>query len=316
MRTLGGLSVALHDGVQVVEIGLFRRPALHIVHVFRLSDDNRLTRKNLDFIGQTQHLLSAFVDDLAHQLHLLSVFSVVVQLGFHKDGVAGVVVPHMDAIRFDAHLVGHLEHHWPVDAERLRPFAESPLTAASATYPRHVGDAGRMAHTDRQPVVAARQDIGRDIDGLGGASYVKMSQGMTIEGDVGVGSNALEAQETGLVRHIRRSESLLKEGLSVQIAVLTLLGAVVVVKIDGDGSCQRPVGCWRGNGPVVVELQHCAVSAGLGRREVQLALSHVAARSNGYATLSVTVHGAIEMVDHAVVLHHIALVGKHLIVGF
>ena len=68
--------------------------------------------------------------------------------------------------------------------------------------------------------------------------------------------------------------------------------------------------------PPVGELLREAMARRFGRGEADFALPEMSAGGHGDAALSVVVHGAVEMIHRAFVLHHVALVGEHLVVWF
>ena len=65
----------------------------------------------------------------------------------------------------------------------------------------------------------------------------------------------------------------------------------------------------------MVEAGYCAAAFRLGLGEADGRAPHWAAGGHGYAALPGIVHGTIEVIDHTVVFQHVALVGKHLVVG-
>ena len=69
-------------------------------------------------------------------------------------------------------------------------------------------------------------------------------------------------------------------------------------------------------GPAVVERCYGAAPFTLGGGESYVGATHGHAGGYGYAALLVVVDGTVEVVDHAVVLDNVALVGEHLVVGF
>ena len=71
--------------------------------------------------------------------------------------------------------VGHFQYHRSVDSERLATLTESPFTAATATNPWHVGNAGRMGYLDGEHVLFSRLYIGGNINSLGGSSDIMSS---------------------------------------------------------------------------------------------------------------------------------------------
>ena len=91
-----------------------------------------------------------------------------------------------------------------------------------------------MAHLHAEVVVLSWHDVGRDVDGLRGASDVVVPDRMVIERDVGKGPDALEAQEERFPAEVGRTECLFKECFAVQVAVFALLCAIVIVEVDGD----------------------------------------------------------------------------------
>ena len=67
--------------------------------------------------------------------------------------------------------------------------------------------------------------------------------------------------------------------------------------------------------PALVEGRDGAAAFALGGGKAHGRAAHGDAGGYGDAALLVVVDGAVEMIHHAVVLHHVALVGKQLVVG-
>ena len=66
--------------------------------------------------------------------------------------------------------------------------------------------------------------------------------------------------------------------------------------------------------PVVFQIDEGSSAFGIGLWKRNAALAHRLARCHGYSALLGIVYGAIEVIDHAVVLYHITLVSKKFVV--
>ena len=170
-----------------------------------------------------------------------------------------------------------------------------------------------MIYADTQGVVTVFQVVS-DIQCPDGTPHEFLGILMTVEGDGGIGADAFELEEVATTILLRGGENLVVYGTAVQIAVTQLAIAMIVIEVVGDvnhrhftalDTCQ----------PAFIERGHGAAAFALRGGETDLAASHRYAGGNGNATLLVVVDSAVEVVDHSIVLHHVALVGKHLVVG-
>ena len=91
--------------------------------------------------------------------------------------------------------------------------------------------------------------------------------------------------------------------------------AVVVIEVVGKRYvCGDTIATYRTR-PTIVERGNRATSFTFRLWETNSRTSHGNAGSYGDAALLVVVHGAIEVINHTIVLHDVALMGKHLVVG-
>ena len=142
------------------------------------------------------------------------------------------------------------------------------------------------------------------------------AQGLAVERDCGIGADTLKVQEGALARERGDLETLLVMRRAVQVAVQELAVAVVVVPIMGHGDrLALRLLAFEPGGPPLRKLLHLAALLTLGGYKVHLRTAHRAARRNGNTALLVVIDGAVEVIDHPVVLYDKALMGKHLVVG-
>ena len=103
----------------------------------------------------------------------------------------------------------------------------------------------------------------------------------------------------------------------MQVAVAKLAVAIVVIEVVGDIHLflDSIKACRAEGSPSVVERGDGTTPFRFRGREAHGAASHRHAGGYGNASLLVVVHGTVEMIHHPIVFHHIALMGKHLVVG-
>ena len=91
--------------------------------------------------------------------------------------------------------------------------------------------------------------------------------------------------------------------------------AVVVVKVVGKvHTCRNGIAPYYKCLPVIVKTCDGTTSFVLRFRKTHFATSHRNTRGDGNAPLLVVIDSTVEMIDDAIVFHHIALMGKHLVV--
>ena len=102
----------------------------------------------------------------------------------------------------------------------------------------------------------------------------------------------------------------------MQIAMTLLTVTVVVVEVVGNVYvyCDRVAACHQCR-PAVVKADDAALARRFRLWEANVTAPHRYAGGYGNAALLGVVNGTVEVVDYSVVLHYIALVGKHLVVG-
>ena len=140
---------------------------------------------------------------------------------------------------------------------------------------------------------------------------------MAVEDDLSISAYTLELQEVATTVTLLGGEHLIIYSLAVQVAVTQLTIAVVVVEVMGEVDLRRNgIATNDRSRPIVVERDDGAAAFTLGGGEVHLATPHGNAGGHGNAALLVIVDGAVEVIHYTVVFYHVALVGKHLVVGF
>ena len=83
----------------------------------------------------------------------------------------------------------------------------------------------------------------------------------------------------------------------------------------GDSDIRRRAVRHGGCCPALVERGNRAASFAFWFWEAYSTAPHRHTGGNGNTTLLVVVHGAIEVINHTIMLHDIAFMGKHLVVG-
>ena len=176
-----------------------------------------------------------------------------------------------------------------------------------------------MVDENAQVVLAVTDGIG-DVKRPNGTPYQLAGIFVTIECHGGIGAYALKLQEVALVAFLLAREHLIIDGRAMQIAVAQLAVAVVVVEVVGEGdiggdsiatygTCLAIIKA-EGTSPAIIEGDEAALAHWLRLWETHGTAAHVLTRGYGNAALLVIVHGAVEMVDYAIVLYHAALVGE------
>ena len=169
-----------------------------------------------------------------------------------------------------------------------------------------------MVHPYFKLVFVALAYIFCYINGFGRAANVVGTYFLAVERHFGVCSYALKAQEVFFALHVGRKEKLLEVGSAVQVAVFFLQRAVIVVKIVGYVGSELVAAV--AHFPVVVERCYKALARCVGLGEADFALSHGLACCQGDASLFRVVYGTIEVIYHAVMVDHGALVSEHFVV--
>ena len=173
-----------------------------------------------------------------------------------------------------------------------------------------------MVYVDLQLVLSVLHAIG-NVKGPYGAAHQFLGILMTVEDDGGIGSHTVKLQEVAFAILLLHVEGLVVGRLSVQVAMTQLTVAVVVVEVMGNvNRCRHRVAAHGALGcPSVVERDNVTAPFPFRLREAHVTTSQRHAGGYGDASLLVVVDGTVEVIDHPVVLHYIALMGKHLVVG-
>ena len=137
---------------------------------------------------------------------------------------------------------------------------------------------------------------------------------VAVEGNIRIGAHTLQTEEILLSGNdCRQREFLADRTLSVKVAVFLLQRSVIVVEVKGHIAAKSLA--VEGHFPIIIQRNVLPVTGRFGNREVHLTLSHEAVGGDGNAALSAVVHRAIEMKHSVVPVHHITLMGEHLVVG-
>ena len=173
-----------------------------------------------------------------------------------------------------------------------------------------------MVYVDLQLVLSVLHAIG-NVKGPYGAAHQFLGILMTVEDDGGIGSHTVKLQEVAFAILLLHVEGLVVGRLSVQVAMTQLTVAVVVVEVMRNVDRRRKrIAPYRTAGcPSVVERGNVTAPFPFRLREAHVTTSQRHAGGYGDASLLVVVDGTVEVIDHPVVLHNIALMGKHLVVG-
>ena len=321
-HVVDGLAIALQYGRKGIEIGVFLAPEVHIRHLGLLTNHLRLACSERNLFALPEDSLATAQGKLAHQFYGLCLVRIVLHLCIYKDAVACHIVPYVYAERLYAHLVGRYQRHGAEDAKGLAALGESPLGGTSAARPRVGGLHGRMVYLYRQLVGSITQGTCH-VEGVAGTPYQFFGEVLAVEGHRGIGSYTFKLQEIAFALFLAGSKRFLIAGSAVQVAVLELAIAVIVVQIVGhihaEGAHLAGYRFLRGrpelHAPVLVKALHRAFALLLGSGETNVRTPHRHTRGYGYAALARPVDGTVEMVYHATVFQHIALVGKHIVIG-
>ena len=178
-----------------VQIRPFDAPANWICDGRRLTNDFGFTCFQRYFFCNTKHSDTVFVIQLIHYFNVGSLRRVVFYFCFNKQRIGFIIVPYMNAKRFDANIIRHFKHHRTENAKRLRTFAKPPFRRATTAYPRHVRNHLRMFSHHFQLINLSQLDVVSHIKCKSGAAAHESSQFCTVKGYRCIRSNALEAQE-------------------------------------------------------------------------------------------------------------------------
>ena len=310
---VGGFATALYHACKIIEIWRIGAPQYRIVYSCALSHSLCLARLQRQFLAQAEHLFAAGKRQLVDILHLGGGAAVVFHLSLHKHAVGTVVVPDVNAKRLNAHLIGLGDVHRTEKSQRLRALAESVFARTASAHPRrhhvHCWVLGYYLYC-----VGAVGELVGHVGGHRRASHQRAVALFAVDDYGGVAACALKGEEVALaLNRLVQCEALGVGGGAVQVAVAQLSRSIVVVPVVRQAHCARFAA--HGGLPLVHEVYPCASAFFLGLWKSYAALAHGHARGNGYAALLGVVHCAVKVIHHSVVLQHIALVGKHLVVG-
>ena len=171
-----------------------------------------------------------------------------------------------------------------------------------------------MVNHHVQCILTSIQSLG-DVERKDRTTYQFLGILCVVKGDSGVCAHALKLQEIPLAFLRLSNEGLLVNSTAMQVTMTQLAIAIIVVEVMGEvDACNGIVSQRTDSCPVVVKANDGTTSLTLRFWEMHSTTPQRYTGSYSNASLLVVVHSAIEVIHYTVMLHHIALMGKHLVV--